>query len=122
MAPESRCAGRQFAIILAAVLALAVAWVASFRRVLDPHAKSSPANLLIPVQLTLGRPWLAGPPPRRDASPPVKGGLTANEQKRLDEVLNRMTPNERKKFARAVKRMTPEQRQKFVAYLKHRLG
>jgi hypothetical protein len=124
MTPKSRCACRQFAIILAGGLAVAVAWVASFRQALDVHAKPSPASSLIPVQLSLGRPWLVGPPPRRDASLPAnrQAGLTAAEQKRLNEVLNHMTPKARKSFARTVKRMSPEQRQKFVAYLKQRLG
>jgi hypothetical protein len=115
----------QRSVVMLAGLLAALIFSAGFPQRPTTSAKHSGAGWVIPVQLTQGRPWLAGPPPpHRDVSPPAnrREGLSSDEQKRLNQALNSMTPKQRKQFQKAVKRMSPEQRQKFVAYLKQRLG
>lgn len=79
--------------------------------------------LLPPVEAQFVPRTTAGPSGRGMAAPAKPGSvLTADEQKRLTEVLRQMTSKERKRFTKAVQRMTPEQRKKFAAVLKQRLA
>jgi len=83
------------------------------------------AYAFIPVQLAMGNAvHPAAPPARKRTTVQAKpqAGVSPQEQKRFQEMLNRMTPKERKRLEKAVKRMTPEQRQQFAAAVKQQLA
>ncbi len=79
------------------------------------------------AQLQMPHPGFSGPPPKKLAAPaqpvaPKATTLTADEQKRLSEVIKHMKPKDRKKLAAALQKMTPQQRQQLLASVKQQLA
>jgi hypothetical protein len=84
------------------------------------------AALCFPVhaQISMQRPGITGIPQGRKQAPPSQSpaSLTADEQKRLTAIINRMKPKDRKKLVKALKKMTPQQRQQLLVALKQQLA
>ena len=90
------------------------------------NTKVSPAHLLIPAQVFMGRPGFTSipPAPKRTTAPPARpaGGLTQEQSRRLAASIQRMTPKERKQLAKAMKHMTPEERGRLSEAVKGIIG
>jgi hypothetical protein len=80
------------------------------------------------AQISMQRPGLTGVPQGRKMTAPAttttkpQAGLTADEQKKLSEVIKHMSPKQRRKLAAALKKMTPEQRKQLVMSVKQQLA
>jgi hypothetical protein len=79
------------------------------------------------AQLQMPHPTFSGKPPRKVAAPAqpapkASPTLTADEQKRLNDVVKHMKPKDRKKLAAALQKMTPQQKQQLLASVKKELA
>jgi hypothetical protein len=82
---------------------------------------------LIPVQLAMPQAGAPRVPPVKRLTAPVQspphsqGGLTAAQQGRLAEALQRLTPAQRKRLAKVMKHLTPDQRNQLAEVVKRHL-
>ena len=75
------------------------------------------------AQISMPHAGLNGPPPKKVAAPAHPSAtLTADEQKRLSEVIKHMKPKDRRKLAKALQQMTPQQRQQLLVSVKQQLA
>jgi hypothetical protein len=79
------------------------------------------------AQLQMPHPTFSGRPPKKVAAPAQpapkpNATLSADEQKRLNDVIKHMKPKDRKKLATALQKMTPQQKQQLLASVKKELA
>jgi hypothetical protein len=75
------------------------------------------------AQIQMPRPGSSGPPPKKAAAPTQRTTtLTADEEKRLSEIIKHMKPKDRKRLSQALQKMTPQQKQQLLAAVKKQLA